>query len=83
MTESLLEGAIYLGTETGARQFNRQLAQRDGSIITPVVETDPMNLPVLSRSDFLLRLVTERTRTINLTAIGGNASLMEQGVSRY
>ncbi len=83
LTEPLIEGTIYLGTEVEARKFNRKLAERDGSIITPVIESDPMNLSVLSRSDFLLRLVTERTCTINLTAIGGNASLMEQGVSHY
>lgn len=81
--EPLIEGVIYLGTENGAIALNRQLAMRSACIITPVVETDSMNLPLLSREDYLLRLVTERTRTINLTAIGGNASLMEQGVSRY
>jgi delta 1-pyrroline-5-carboxylate dehydrogenase len=31
--------------------------------------------------DFLLRLVTEKTRTINTTATGGNAALLELGSS--
>jgi delta 1-pyrroline-5-carboxylate dehydrogenase len=29
--------------------------------------------------DYLYRFVTERVRTINTTAIGGNASLLELG----
>lgn len=59
--------------------LNRTLAQQDGVLLQLVAETDLARFPLLTSPDFLLRLVTEKTRTINTTAVGGNASLLELG----
>lgn len=57
----------------------QELGERAGSILVPTMLADlPPDRPM---SDFLLRFVTERTRSINLTAIGGNIALLRQ-VSR-
>lgn len=61
------------------RQMNRLLAQRDGLLVQLVAETDPDHCTHLLQPDHLLRFVTERTRTINTTAVGGNATLLELG----
>lgn len=59
--------------------LNRRLAEQDGVLIQLVAETDLQHCPLLTSPDFLLRLVTEKTRTINTTAVGGNATLLELG----
>lgn len=57
--------------------FMQQLMDRNGSILQPLlVETLLSNRPI---EDLLLHLVTERTRSINLTAIGGNIALLQAG----
>ena len=66
-------------TPEQAREINRQLAQRDGLLVQLVAETDPQTCTHLLQPDHLLRFVTERTRTINTTAVGGNATLLELG----
>ncbi|MFN3882291.1 MAG: hypothetical protein ACK4L8_12790 [Nitrincola lacisaponensis] len=66
-------------TTEQARQINRLLAQRDGLLVQLVCETDPQGCSHLLQPDHLLRFVTERTRTINTTAVGGNATLLELG----
>lgn len=78
-----LAAVVYLGQEPDSRVLNRLLALRVTSIISPMVESDALNLSLVAGIDYLFGLVTERTQTINLTAIGGNTSLMEQGASRY
>lgn len=60
-------------------ELNRALADQDGVLIQLVAETDLQHYPLLTSADFLLRLVTEKTRTINTTAVGGNATLLELG----
>lgn len=79
LRQPLVEAALFLGDEPDARRFNQQLAHRQASVISPVLETDAVNLSTVRHPDFLRRLVSERVRTINLTATGGNASLMELG----
>jgi len=59
--------------------LNRRLAEHEGVLIQLVAETDLQHCPLLTSPDFLLRLVTEKTRTINTTAVGGNATLLELG----
>ncbi len=59
--------------------LNRALAMQDGVLLQLVAETDLQRCPLLTSPDFLLRLVTEKTRTINTTAVGGNATLLELG----
>jgi delta 1-pyrroline-5-carboxylate dehydrogenase len=66
-------------TPEQAREINRQLAQRNGLLVQLVAETDPQACTHLLQPDHLLRFVTERTRTINTTAVGGNATLLELG----
>jgi len=60
-------------------QINRHLAMRDGAIVSFVSEMDLAALNVALDPFLYLRFITERTRTINITAIGGNASLLELG----
>ncbi|QMV16083.1 1-pyrroline-5-carboxylate dehydrogenase [Vibrio spartinae] len=66
-----------------ARQVNQELSKRPGVIISPVIETDLDQLPMAHDAALVLRFITERTRTINITAIGGNASLLEMGSSNH
>lgn len=77
--DSELAMVIFLGLEPDARQFNRRLSVRAGALLSPIVESDARNAAFLRSSDFFLRLVCERVKTINVTAIGGNTALMEQG----
>lgn len=79
--DSELAMVIFLGSEPDARQFNRRLSVRAGALLSPIVESDARNAAFLRSSDFFLRLVCERVKTINVTAIGGNTALMEQGAS--
>lgn len=62
-----------------AIRLNRALAMQEGVLLQLVAETDLQLCPLLTSPDFLLRLVTEKTRTINTTAVGGNATLLELG----
>ena len=62
-----------------ARMMNRLLAQRNGLLVQLISETDPEHCTHLLQPDHLLRFITERTRTINTTAVGGNATLLELG----
>ncbi|HAS64519.1 MAG TPA: 1-pyrroline-5-carboxylate dehydrogenase, partial [Vibrio sp.] len=41
-----------------------------------VSETDLVTLNVAHDPHLSLRFITERTRTINITAVGGNATLL-------
>jgi delta 1-pyrroline-5-carboxylate dehydrogenase len=73
----------FVGSESDERQLNRAFAKRDGVIVSFVSETDLVDLPVAHDPYLSLRFITERTRTINITAIGGNASLLEMGHSPH
>lgn len=59
--------------------FQRQLANRGGLLVQLAAETDPQGCTTLLQRDHLHRFVTEKTRTINTTAVGGNATLLELG----
>lgn len=72
---------ITSGTPEQIITLNRTLASQEGVLIQLIAETDIANCPELISPDFLLRLVTEKTRTINTTAVGGNATLLELGSS--
>ncbi|MBR9885576.1 MAG: delta 1-pyrroline-5-carboxylate dehydrogenase [Oceanospirillales bacterium] len=61
--------------------FQRQLAERQGLLVQLVPETDAVRCTTLLQPDHLHRFVTEKTRTINTTAVGGNATLLELGSS--
>lgn len=59
--------------------LQRQLTRRAGHLVQLAAETDPLGCTTLLQPDHLYRFVTEKTRTINTTAIGGNAALIELG----
>jgi len=62
-------------------EINALIAKRSGLLVQVVAETDPVQCTALLQPDHLSRFVTERTRTINTTAVGGNATLLELGSS--
>lgn len=74
-----LAGFACICDEQQARELNRRLAVRDGVLIQPIVETDPVKLPLIGSEYYLSRFITERVRTTNTTAVGGNATLLELG----
>ncbi|WP_021024060.1 aldehyde dehydrogenase family protein [Salinivibrio costicola] len=76
-------GVATTGTKEHVRDVNRQLAQRQGVIATLVAETDTEQYSVIGSPDYVLRFVTECTRTINITAVGGNATLLELGSGEH
>ncbi|WP_102504803.1 aldehyde dehydrogenase family protein [Salinivibrio kushneri] len=76
-------GLATTGEDAHVRHVNRQLAQRQGVIATLVAETDTAHYPVIGSPDYVLRFVTECTRTINITAVGGNATLLELGSGEH
>lgn len=57
----------------------RQLANREGVLVQLVAESDPAGCSTLLQPDHIHRFVTEKTRTNNTTAVGGNATLLELG----
>ncbi len=69
----------YVGKPEVELNINRQLAKREGAIVGLVSETDLAALPAALDPHLSLRFITERTRTINITAVGGNATLLELG----
>ncbi|MCV6606308.1 MAG: hypothetical protein OIF34_13470, partial [Porticoccaceae bacterium] len=66
-------------TSATVAELNRQLAARDGNLAQLVCETDVNALSSIASPHYLLRFITERTRTDNTTAVGGNATLLELG----
>jgi len=74
-----LAGIAFAGTTAQATSLNRKLSARKGALAQLVAETDLTTLPVIGGRHYLLRFITERTRTNNTTAVGGNATLLELG----
>ncbi|WP_198038487.1 aldehyde dehydrogenase family protein [Photobacterium angustum] len=74
-----IAAVAYSGTADRALSLARQLAARSGQLAQLVAETDLDDLPVIGSPSYCLRFITERTRTINITAVGGNATLLELG----
>lgn len=79
----LIAGVAITGNADEIRQVNRRLALRDGVLTALVAETDAKLCPVIGSPSYILRFVTERTRTINITAVGGNATLLELGSGEH
>jgi delta 1-pyrroline-5-carboxylate dehydrogenase len=78
-SQPLLAGVALAGSESTCMHYNQLLAAREGRLAQLIYETDLSNLTHLSNPSLCLRFMTERTRTINVTAIGGNATLLELG----
>ena len=79
LLESDVRSIGYVGNPEVERTINRQLAKRSGAIVSLTSETDLVSIPVAHDPHLALRFITERTRTINITAVGGNATLLELG----
>ncbi len=79
LLHSDIRNFVYIGNCRTERDINRQLASRDGAITALVAETDLEQLPQSQDPKLILHFITERTRTINITAVGGNATLLELG----
>lgn len=67
------------GSRAEVQAISQLLAETDGILTQVIAVTDMDGLVEMLASDYLYRFVTERVRTINTTAIGGNASLLELG----
>lgn len=74
-----IAGVTFIGNREEAIAINQRLATRKGQIAQFIIETDLEQLPVLTDSNLLLRFITEKTQTINVTAVGGNATLLALG----
>lgn len=74
-----IAGFACICSEPAARELNRQLTGRDGVLVQLIAETDPQNLDTIGGEYYLSRFITESVRTINTTAVGGNATLLELG----
>ncbi|CAH0530383.1 hypothetical protein [Vibrio hippocampi] len=69
----------FVGSQSACWQLNRQLSLLEGPIISLVAETDLDNIPSAYSPHLALQFMVEKTRTINLAAVGGNASLLQSG----
>lgn len=67
------------GSPVEVQAISQMLASTDGILTQVISVTDMEGLSEMLSPDYLYRFVTERVRTINTTAIGGNASLLELG----
>ena len=67
------------GNQSEVQTIIHKLANTDGILTQVIAVTDMEGLSEMLTPDYLYRFVTERVRTINTTAIGGNASLLELG----
>ena len=67
------------GNNSEIQTISQELANTDGILTQVIAVTDMEGMSEMLTPDYLHRFVTERVRTINTTAIGGNASLLELG----
>lgn len=74
-----ISGMAYAGNQAEAIRLNGLLAQREGQIAQFITETDLQGLETVRDQCLVLRFITEKTETINVTAVGGNASLLALG----
>ncbi len=74
-----IKSFAFVGDTQAELEMNKLLALRTGAITALVSETDLDGLPQSQDPKLVLRFITERTRTINITAVGGNATLLELG----
>lgn len=74
-----LSQVAVTGSIAEVQQLAGQLSQTDGILTQVIAVTDMVGCHEVFAPEYLHRLVTERVKTINTTAIGGNASLLELG----
>ena len=76
--ERLAQVAVA-GSNAEVQSISQELADTDGILTQVIAVTDMIDFTDMLSYDYLYRFVTERVITINTTAIGGNASLLELG----
>ncbi len=76
--DSLAQVAVA-GNPSEVQAISQELANTDGILTQVIAVTDMEGLSDMLTPDYLYRFVTERVKTINTTAIGGNATLLELG----
>jgi delta 1-pyrroline-5-carboxylate dehydrogenase len=69
----------FCGQPTSISELNIALSQRAGCLAQLVEEYDFDHYSHLTTQDYIWRFVTETTVTVNTTAVGGNATLLELG----
>ncbi|WP_372742741.1 hypothetical protein [Neptunomonas sp.] len=69
----------FCGTSDTLAPLNQQLAQRGGMLAQLISETQFDTYPTITSLDYPWRFVTESTLSVNTTAVGGNATLLELG----
>ena len=74
-----LSQVAVAGSVNEVQTISQELANTDGILTQVIAITDMDGLVDMLTPDYLYRFVTERVRTINTTAIGGNATLLELG----
>lgn len=77
--DNLAQVAV-VGTLVEVKELAAQVSQADGVLTQVIAITDLVGLSEVFHPEYLHRFTTERVKTINTTAIGGNASLLELGV---
>lgn len=76
-----LSQVAVAGSASKVQTISQELANTDGILTQVIAVTDRDGLADMLTPDYIYRFVTERVRTINTTAIGGNATLLELGTS--
>ncbi|GLS92432.1 1-pyrroline-5-carboxylate dehydrogenase [Psychromonas marina] len=79
ISDPSIAGLVYVGQLSESIQLNRLLAEKKGLLTQLILETELNSLNSIIDKYFILRFITEKTRTINITAVGGNAALLELG----
>lgn len=72
-------GVAFVGSSEQSIALARLLASRSGLLAQLISETDMHSLNTVTDRYFALRFITEKTCTINITAVGGNAKLLALG----
>ncbi|MDD1781222.1 delta 1-pyrroline-5-carboxylate dehydrogenase [Enterovibrio sp. ZSDZ35] len=78
-----ISGVAVVADDATLIAWNKKLAERDGVLVQFVAEDNVEQLSLIASPTYLLRFITERTRTINITAVGGNATLLELGSGEH
>ena len=77
--EEAFHAYAFCGTSDSLIPLNQKLAQRGGMLAQLISETELETYPTLTSLDYPWRFVTESTLSVNTTAVGGNATLLELG----
>lgn len=76
LNHSHISVVAYCGAAQNIRTLNHSLAQTFGIITQLIAQDSESHTRSIDDPAYINRFITERTLTINTTAIGGNASLL-------